>query len=67
MVIQTRLRNIEFTWFEERGELVIQTITPHGIYFEKVVIRKAYIFSLMRFIIRIAQRMWGRKIKKFKL
>ena len=55
MVIQRELKSIKFTW--DDGLKFLTITTPDG----QVVVGKTYLFSLVRFGLRICQRMWGRK------
>ena len=54
MIISRHLKTIDFVYDLERQELSISTN----------LITKRNFFPLKRFMTRIEQRMWGRKIKR---
>jgi len=54
MVINKKLNTIYFSWDDEKQELNIST---------PVIIKRNF-FPLKRFMTRIEQRMWGRKVRK---
>ena len=77
MTIERRLKYIKFVWDEDDQRLMITTYPKEGedallrVDDEEVTgfisINKTYIFSVMRFMIRISQRMWGRLVIRKKV
>jgi len=57
MIIERRLKSIKFIWDDKLKFLTI--ITPEG----EVKVGKTYLFSLIRFGLRVCQRQWGRHKK----
>ena len=74
MIIERRLKYIGFHWDDETQELVITTYYKGNLKESvseeerpltgEIILNKTYLFSTMRFMIRIAQRMWGRRKKR---
>ena len=74
--VERKLKYIGFIWDDDAQKLVIETydkFSPYkGTKLEvqrttgSITLNKTYIFSTMRFMVRIAQRMWGRKIPRKK-
>ncbi len=54
MIINKKLNTIGFGWNDDTQELTIST----------PIITKRNFFPLLRFMVRIKQRMWGRRIEK---
>lgn len=66
MIISRRLKYIEFVWNEDEQLFRIRTFdrkNPNQVT-GRVYLNKTYMFSVLRFIVRITQRMWGRRRKK---
>ena len=66
MIIERKLKYIDFKFDEETQEFKITTwskpVSENEPDFpESVTLNKTYAFALKRFIVRIAQRMWGRR------
>jgi len=69
MQIERSLKHGTFMWDEEEKNITITTYDQTGESEEQTIkasitLNKVYSFALMRFLIRIAQRNWFRKIIK---
>jgi|TARA_R110000824_G_scaffold11959_2_gene52609 hypothetical protein len=58
-------KNLKYAEFEWDDELKTFTITEQG--GNRVILNKVYSFAFMRFVVRMAQRNWFRKIKEKEL
>lgn len=64
MIIQRRLKYIEFFWDDDTKELIITTYSKtNDMATGTIILGKVYLFSTMRFMLRISQRMWLRRKK----
>lgn len=81
MIIERRLKYIKFHWDDDTQVFTIRTFANPNIRLKtravpvteegrrvigQITLNKVYLFSTMRFMVRIAQRMWGRKIPRKK-
>ena len=66
MKIKRELKFATFEWDDEEKSITIETKRtgePHLVN-GRIKLDKVYAFSLMRFVVRIAQRNWFRKLVK---
>ena len=66
MKIRRELKFATFEWDDEEKSITIETKRteePHLVN-GRIKLDKVYAFSLMRFVVRIAQRNWFRKVVK---
>jgi len=66
MKIKRELKFAAFEWDDEEKSITIETMRteePHLVN-GRIKLDKVYAFSLMRFVVRIAQRNWFRKLVK---
>ena len=66
MKIKRELKFAAFEWDDEEKSITIETKRteePHLVN-GRIKLDKVYAFSLMRFVVRIAQRNWFRKLVK---
>mgnify|MGYP003149296497 FL=1 len=71
MKIRRELKYATFEWDDEEKSITIETRSHEPLRADsethpvngRIKLNKVYAFSLMRFVVRIAQRNWFRKIK----